>query len=42
MLYNKLLMASNGVPGSRLNPLCKALLPATGIPKIHAVLTKPG
>ena len=35
-------MASNGVPGCRLNPLCKAISPATGIPMIHAVLTKPG
>lgn len=35
-------MASSGVPGSRLNPPRKAILSATGIPAIHAVVTKPG
>ena len=35
-------MASNGVPGSRLKPLPKAVSSATGIPTIHAVVTKPG
>ena len=35
-------MASNGVPGSRLNSPRKAVAPATGIRTIHAVVTKPG
>ena len=42
MLYNKILLASNGVPESRLNQPRKAVSPATGIPTIHAVLTKLG
>ena len=35
-------MASNGVPGSRLNPPRKAVAPATGIPMIHVVVRKLG